>query len=291
MLFMCVGTFAFLFLLICLGFSTYNLFFAHEQLQNWGEHIAATSAQALNINDHTGKLNNLVCHSRELVYVSRTMYDKTQNDKALAEFEPFAAQLLAQARAGAADVSQERDRYVVTTLEKVRGIVKDATIHPRHATEIVNLSANKFSVSDVQLGCLERAESNVEPSRAVDDLFQFDLSKHFVSQVGQDTNLYRASIDLTLPVPDEDLHFRLSPIIAPVEGTTDPLHLIDGTSFKKIVALRTQGQDIQVSSLTLPSAVQVVSTMRVNANFVGNMDSMTSTVDTACSNGAGPEGH
>src|ERR1700733_12046847 len=269
MLFMCVGTFAFLFLLIGLGFSAYNLFFAHEQLQNWGANLAATSAQQLNINDHTGKLNNLLGHSRENVYVSRQLFDKTQNEKDFAEYGPLAAQLLDQAREGAQDVAGERDRYVSTTLASVRNIVNQAVEKPRHPIEILNLSANKFCVSELQLGCLERAESNVEVSAAVDDLYQHDLHQNFIRQLSKDTSLYRATIDLSLPSPDNDLHFRLSPIIAPVAGTTDPIHLIAGDHFKKVVALRSHNKDAQESCLVLPSAVQVVSTMDVHENIVG----------------------
>jgi hypothetical protein len=291
MVFMCVATFALIFLFIGLGFSAYNLFFAHEQLQNWSENIAATSAQQLNVNDHTGKLNNLIGHSRELVYASRQMYEQTQDDKNFAELEPLATQVLEQARAGAQEVSKERDRYAVTTLAKVRGIIKDAVEHPKQPIEILNLSANQFAISEVQLGCLTRAESNIEASRALADLYQFDAGKHFVRRYGKDTDLYRANIDLSLPAPDDDLHFRLSPMVAPVEGTTDPLHMIDGETFKGLVALRKHGEDASISNVVLPSAVQVVSTMRVEENIIGNMESVTSSTNTACANGACPEAH
>jgi hypothetical protein len=289
MLFLVTFSMALLLVAIGIGFSGYNLFFAHQQLQNWGENLAATSAQQLNINDHTGKLNNLLGHSRENVYVSRQLFDKTQNEKDFAEFAPLAAQLLDQARQGAQDVAGERDRYVVTTLASVRGIVNQAVDHPRRPIEILNLTANKFSVSELKLGCLERAESNVEVSAVVDDLYQHDLRQSFIRQLSKDTNLYRATIDLSLPSPDNDLHFRLSPIIAPVAGTTDPIHLTAGDHFKKVLALRSHDRDAKESCLVLPSAVQVVSTMAVNENMFGALQGSSSSTITACSNGACPE--
>jgi hypothetical protein len=201
----------------------------------------------------------------------------------------LAAQLLDQAREGAQDVAGERDRYVSATLASVRNIVNQEVEKPRHPIEILDLSANKFSVSELQLGSLERAESNVEVSSVVDDLYQHDLHQNFIRQLSKDTSLYRATIDLSLPSPDNDLHFRLSPIIAPVADTTDPIHLISGEHFKKVVSLRLHNKDAQETCLVLPSAVQVVSTMNVHENIVGALQGCSSSTDTACSNGACPE--
>ncbi len=294
MLFFCLGSLCILLLLVGFFGSLYNLYFAHDRLDRWSESVAAASAQQLNCNDHIGKLNHLISHSREFVYVARQQLQMTIDDQEeFGELTPLASQVLGQARCGALVVGQERDRLAAVTVASVQDIVTEANVHGRAPVEIFSISTNQFAINEVQLGCLARCDSNVEPSSATEQLTEYDFSRQYINK---QANLYRASIDLTLPAPDQDLHFRLAALPAAVEGTVEPLHLIDPQNFKSLLVLdrgsfssHSRANPIGAKTDVMPSAVRLVGTAHVQANVLGNLEAIENSANAASSMGACPE--
>jgi len=284
MLLMTIATLLLLLIVVGAAFSAYFLFTSHKSLQNSGDHLALNAAQQLNINDYAGRINNMIGHSRELVYTSREMYSKVENNKNFSGLEPLAAQVLNQSRSGATLVAQERDRLVKSTIAQLRQMVNNRS---EHGLYLINLAADNRRVDSLSLGYMDKVQSNVEPSKGVTELFEYDLSKHFLQQ-GKDFDLYRANVNLQLPEPDGDLKFELSSLPAPVENTTAPMRLTLGDNFKKTFELRTHGQDTIGACKLMPSAVQASLTMHVQES-IGKLESDTVSTNTACTNGASLE--
>ncbi len=284
MLFLCIAVLAVILMVVGVAFSFYLIFFSHKHLQNWSEDIALDCARQLNENDHGGKINNLLGHSRELVYSTRQLYYKTNNEE-FKSLQGLAAQLLEQSRSGATLVCDERKRYADLSMQKIRKIAKDAGTGNQRGLFLTNFSAGGAEVVELKVGDLEQVASNVEVSSGVAGLVSYDQQQNYI-KTGKLVDLYKPNVNLKLPGEDCDLDFQLASLPAPVKGNAAPLRLTRGQGFKQSLILRSAGEDKTGKCTVIPSAVQVVMTMNVNQNVVGNFASKTETVNTACANGA-----
>lgn len=284
MLFLCIGVLMVMLMVVGIAFSFYLVFFSHRHLQNWSEDLALECARQLNENDHGGKINNLVGHSRELVFTSRELYYKTNNDDFRA-LQGLAAQVLEQSRSGARLVADERNRYVDVSLQNLRKAVRNAEARNQRGLSLTNFSACGAKVVDLKVGDLDQVVSNVEASSGVANLLFHDRQQNYI-KTGKHADLYKANVNLKLPGEDSDLVFELASLPAPVNGTAAPMRLTRGQGFKHSMILRSAGEDKPGKCKVIPSAVQVVMTMNVKQDVVGKLESETSTVNTACANGA-----
>lgn len=284
MLFLCIAVLMVMLMVVGIAFSFYLVFFSHKHLQNWSEDLALECARQLNENDHGGKINNLVGHSRELVFSSRELYYKTNNDDFRA-LQGLAAQVLEQSRSGARLVSAERNRYVDVSMQSLRKTIKEAETRNNRGLFLTNFSASGAQVVDFKVGNLDQVASNVETSSGVTNLLFHDRHQNYI-KTGKQVDLYKANVNLKLPGEDSDLDFELASLPAPVKGTAAPLRLTRGQGFKHSLILRSAGSDQSGKCTVIPSAVQVVMTMKMKQNVVGKLESQTRTVNTACANGA-----
>ena len=284
MLFLCIGVLMVMLMVVGLAFSFYLVFFSHKHLQNCAEDLALDCARQLNENDHGGKINNLIGHSRELVFTSRELYYKTNTDD-FRGLQGLAAQVVEQSRSGARLVSDERNRYVDVSLQNLRKAVRDAESGNQRGLLSTNFSCGGGQVVDLKVGDLIQVVSNVETSSGVNNLLLHDRQQNYI-KTGKQVDLYKANVNLKLPGEDSDLDFELASLPAPVKGAAAPLRLTRGQGFKHSMILRSGGEDKPGKCKVIPSAVQVVMTMSVQQNVVGKLESQTRTVNTACANGA-----
>ncbi len=284
MLFLCIAVLMVMLAVVGIAFCFYLVFFSHKHLQNWSEDLALECARQLNENDHGGKINNLVGHSRELVFSSRELYYKTNNDE-FRTLQGLASQVLEQSRSGARLVSDERNRYVDVSMQNLRKTIKEAEARRKSGLLLTNFSASGAQVVDFKVGDLDQVASNVETSSGVTNLLFHDRQQNYI-KTGKQIDLYKANVNLKLPGEDSDLDFELASLPAPVKGTAAPLRLTRGQGFKHSLILRSAGADKSGKCTVIPSAVQVVMTMNMQQNIVGKLESQTRTVNTACANGA-----
>lgn len=287
MLFLCIAVLAVLLVTVGIAFSFYLVFFSHKHLQSRSEDLALECARQLNENDHGGKINNLIGHSRELVFTSRELYQRTGNDE-FRGLQGLAAQVLDQSRSGAKLISEERNRYVDLSVARMRKTVKEAESGNQGNLFLANFSTAGGEVFDLRLGDLGQPISNVEASSGVYNLNSYDRQQNFIKP-GKQVDLFVSNVNLKLPGEDSDLVFELSSLQPPVKGQSAPLRLTHGKGFKHSLILRDGGADKAGRCSVIPSAVQVTMTMNVKQNIVGEFDSKTRTVNTACANGAWTE--
>ncbi|MBX9953069.1 MAG: hypothetical protein K2Y39_28105 [Candidatus Obscuribacterales bacterium] len=287
MLFLCIAVLAVMLVVVGVVFSIYLVFFSHQHLQSRAEDLALECARQLNENDHGGKINNLIGHSRELVFTSRELYQRTGNDE-FRGLQGLAAQVLEQSRSGAVLLCQERTQYVDVSLQKLRKIVKSAETNKVGSLFLSKFTSGGGEVFDLRVGDMGQPVSNVEASSGVYNLNSYDHQQNFVKP-GKQAELLVSNVNLKLPGEDSDLDFRLASLPAPVKGATAPLRLTRGKGFKHSLVLLDSGQERTGICAVIPSAVQVTMTMSVKQSVVGEFDSKTRTVNTACANGAWTE--
>ena len=287
MLFLCIAVLAVMLVVVGIVFSFYLVFFSHQHLQSRSEDLALECARQLNENDHGGKINNLIGHSRELVFTSRELYRRTSNDECRG-LQGLAAQVLEQSRSGAVLLGEERNHYVDVSLQKLRNIVECAEGKSIDSLFLSKFSSGSGAVVDLRVGDIGQPVSNVEASSGVYSLNSYDHQQNFVKP-GKQADLLVSNVNLKLPGEDSDLDFQLASIPAPVKGATAPLRLTRGKGFKQSLVLRDAGQKKDGKCLVIPSAVQVTMAMSIKQSVVGEFDSKTKTVNTACANGAWSE--
>ena len=284
MLFLCIAVLGVMLIIVGVAFSFYLVFFSHQHLQSRSEDLAMECARQLNENDHGGKINNLIGHSRELVFTSRELYYRTGNEE-FRGLQGLAAQGLEQSRSGALLVAEDRNRYVDFSMEKLRKIVKESESRNQGGLFLTSFSAYGGEVVDLRVGDMDQLVSNVEASSGVYNLHSYDCQQKYV-MTGKQGDLFVSNVNLKLPNEDSDLVFQLASLPAPVKGNAAPTRLTRGKGFKHSLILRDAGQDKTGKCVVIPSAVQVTMTMKVKQNVVGEFDSKTKTVNTACANGA-----
>jgi len=294
MLFMCLAVLAVIVVALGLGFIVYFTFFSHNLLQNRSDDFALNGVQPFNANDYVGKINNLIAHSRELVFNSRQACLRIESEERFGHLAPLATQLLDESRDGATLVATERDRFVHFSIANLRQFLKEADSRGNQKISLLNASAYDPQITGCSVGSLQNIESNAEASNGVPDLLTYDQEKRYIQRVAgtsgtNGTNLYRANINLKLPEPDSDLKFELSPLPAPVNGTVSPIRMIAGSSFRKDFALRKDGKDCPDDCKLMPSALQVEMKMQVKGKAISELQAGEKTISTAATNGANLE--
>lgn len=287
MLFMCTALLAMAIVIVGLGTWVYFLFFTHKLLKNQAEDFSLRAAQQLNANDYSGKLNNLIVRSRELIFSTRQLHAMAESDPEFADYEPLAAQLMAESRESVKTINEERSRFANLTLNRLREMLRCSDGN-NGGLSFVGLSTNNTKINDLHVGWLAKVESNVVAPTGNYELYGYDRNQPYL-QLGKGTDYYKANVNLKLPGLDSDLDFVLSPLPAPVKGSSSPLRLVRADTFKSALPLRKNGQSAIGNMTVCPSAVQVVMAMGVQEKVVGKLQSGAMTIDTASTNGASLE--
>ena len=287
MLFMCVAVAALMLVIVGLAFWLYLIFFSHQLMQDSSEEVALTAAQRLNQDDQSGKINELVAHSRELVFLSRQQYNRT-SEEYKAGFEPLAAQLLEESRRGAMAVSEERKNFVDTRVADMRQLLSEKTFAENCQFSLFDASSEIPHIIDFQLGTLDRMESNVAILPGVPELVANDENQHLIKH-GKIMDYYRAGLAMPLPGPDADLDFQLSPVSIAVNKTTAPLRLVSAEHFRPTLTLRNNGTDRKGQCQFCPSCVQVKMSVKMRSRVSNRLEAESASVSTGCTIGSSPE--
>ncbi len=285
MLFLSVAMGAVILVLVGLAFWLHLTFFSNQLLQDSSEKVVLQAAQRLNANDNAGKLNNLTVNSRELVFAIRQMHDKAAFNPELQEYQQLAAHLVEQARLGASTVSDERQRFVNSTISDLRKLAKAPSKPFGREIALFNATVDQPRVIKLSVGSLDNMDSNVEASAGIPELTAYDSNHQFLKR-GKHFDFYRARNKLKLPSPDDDLNFELSPLPVVVDGTAAPMRLVSDFHFKPSMVLLEDGNDTIGSCSTMPSCVQIMMTVNMKSKVATQLESGTQTLLTACTNGA-----
>lgn len=283
--FLCVAIGWLILILVGLAFWFHLAFFSNQLLQNSSEKIALYAAQKLNENNHAGKLNTLIAGSRELVFASRQLHSRTENEPEISECGQLAAQVLEQSRQGAMSVSEERKQFTASTVLDLKQMMYSQGPLFGREVALFSASVDQPRILKLTVGSLDNMDSNIQPSTGVPDLIAYDDSHGFLKH-GKKFDYYRAGNPLKLPGPDADLEFELSPLPMALDGTTSSLRLVSESHFKPSLVLVDDGKDVSGNSKLMPSCVQVLMAVNIKSKVSSHLQSGTKTLCTACTNGA-----
>ncbi|PWT95620.1 MAG: hypothetical protein C5B53_11140 [Candidatus Melainabacteria bacterium] len=222
---------------------SFGKFFVHHiHDQSVVDSITLKAATILNADDHSGKINNLVVQSRELVFDSRCTYNATLNSDYW-YLEPLAHRLLDQSRWGAQFVDTGRKRLIEEEIKSLQNLaVADQSLK--------NLGA---VIIDLEVGSPADRRSNVYDDEA-DELQSFDQQKKWVEP---ETRRFNGNVNANLPYEDHDLTFKISPLQAPSKGKMIQASLIPPNEFEKSVKIIDKGKPVAALCDQLPSAVKL----------------------------------
>ncbi|MBU6451381.1 MAG: hypothetical protein KGS72_06365 [Cyanobacteria bacterium REEB67] len=278
MLLLCSALVALLVTAIGAAFGLYNLVSDQKKLEVRSENLALEAAQILNYHNSAGRLNNLQRGARESVFTAREMAEKCQEER-LSELAPLAEQILAEARESAQLVQANRKKFVRFQDDKLQALL---TANPQiDSLEIGSLGSSKRCGREL---------SSVKVSNENSALNAYDEQQGYI-QKGKVLDLYKSTINLKLPAPDNDLDFILSTLPAAVKGTPAPLRLTTST-LEPYLSLRLHGVDTgNHLKCSAPAVhIEMKATNQKGLFFFGQDNQVsTASAGTACANGAEPE--
>lgn len=219
-----------------IAFSFAGLFFAHNRLQTSADEIALAGARRLNEFNRLGQMNDMIARSRQLVFSTRKQYDDViaRGNSPLAE--KFARLLMEEARAGADQLEKERRQLtgvVITEAEQAMRMKFDQ-IKGSYAMVLPWLTVETPQRVSIVTGTIAGMQSSAQELEGFDELVQKDRwSKN--TYPAKPVNLYSAENDARLPTIDSSLHFRFSPLAAPVVNDMAPARMVLQEKFQKSV--------------------------------------------------------
>lgn len=252
-------------------------------MQNSAESLALTTAKALNAQDQSGRMNNIVARCRELVFTSRQTYNRA-NALGYKHLEPLARQLLNEARNNAMMLNDQRELLLQANVNQAVKAIESADLNVKGQKEVslAGMTAQAPKVNNLDIGYIKNVQSNVEVSGGNPDLIEYDKGRGFIQEA---SNLYVSNIDAQLPGEDADLHFKLFPLPAPVRGNVSPARLTQPNVFISCGQLIKNGKKQKIQIEQLPSAVKLEFAAQVGTKATA-MQSMK-IVSCAAADGAG----
>lgn len=260
------------------------LFSSTSHGKNAADELALGAAKVLNADDRQGRANILVERSRELVFSSRKTYsDLNGRYKFL---EPLARQTVEESRRGAILVDEER-----TTIEKaIEGelseVLKDDAklLSQRSSINLAWLKTATPTIAECEFGTLKDLDSNVPVPEGFEELKTLDLQ---ADRVNRQSRLYRGNIDATLPSPDDDLHFKLTALPAPVRRTISGARLLSEEKFVSQSKIQPQTQKVSFAN-KVPCAVRLKIATQVTASGRGDLSGNVASSSVALTDGGTP---
>ncbi|MBL8085118.1 MAG: hypothetical protein JNN26_21020 [Candidatus Obscuribacter sp.] len=221
-------------LAVLIGYSYGGLFFEHNRLQASANEIALAGARKFNEMDRIGQMNNMIARNRQLVFSGRQQLDECVSKAP--GLKDLATQLLDESRDSAKTLESQRLQLAVVARKEAKDAVlnKFVQVQGSYAMFLPWMKVEAPSLSGWQCGRAAKVDSNVEALMAVDDLVDHDKAQDFI--VGSGMKLYKHDIDAHLPGSDNDLHFRISSLPAPVKKTISPARIILNGNFETIAA-------------------------------------------------------
>lgn len=267
MLVVCIGTGLLIVIAGLLFIAVQYLFLKRNSLQYLADNVAMNAARVLNERDNTGRINNLVSESRELVFEARQTFN--ESDATFKFFEPLSKQFLDEAKDGARLVQKERNKLIQYQLGEIRRQLRAFNKNESSPLSILLVKSYQPRISQFEIGYLTNQNANVSSRDGNSELIEFDKGKGFVDE---HSHLYRPNRLLNMPgEEDNDLKFVLSPLPSPVRDTTAPARLMLGTDFVgTLKMIKNEKEEFGGCALPAPVA-RVVLSMRVDVTKNDNV--------------------
>jgi hypothetical protein len=268
----------------CLAsFGFYMLLAQQKNGQSGTDQYTLTSANTLNAGDRIGQMNNVIERCRELVYVSRVNNDKAQIPMNKL-YQALSAQLLDESRYNAELVEKERNNQMKICVRNLQAqIVATKKVAPTGKRLALPWFESSYPQIEVmRLGYIKGVQSNVENLLVIPNLREFDVEKKYIQK---GSNLYLGNINAKLPVPDDDLDFKLSALPADVNKTISPARLTATDVFVTTATIFADDKPLDAKMDQLPGALQLQEQMDVNNRQANAELKLTS---TATASGASP---
>lgn len=225
---------------------------AEQRLQATTNEIALSGTMLLNQQDRIGQLNNMTARSRQLIFTAEKVVDDIEDIDP--ELKPITEYLFDEAKEGATILDEERK----TVNDKMRIAAKALIVShfdkakPAHRSVTPFFQTTVPEIESVDFGYIKDVESNVGVFKGVEELQQYDES----NAVWESHNvLHKANNNAKLPGNSQD--FFLSSLAAPVDGEVAPARIALVSAYKKLDA----------GSKYLPSAIRLVTKMKIKAPF------------------------
>lgn len=220
-------------LAITVALSYSGIFFAHNRLQTSADEIALAGARKLNEFNRLGQMNDMIARSRQLVYFSSEQHDDVTGPGNDPLMEKFSRQLLEEAKESARDLERERQYLSTLVQDESRAEMekKFKELKESYAMTLPWLTITTPRVLSVNSGSFAKMESNAQELEGLAELVEEDRKNTNVVDA-KPINLYRAENDAKLPSVDPELHFRFSPLAAPVGNDMSPARIVLAEKFK-----------------------------------------------------------
>jgi len=217
-------------LAIVIGYSFAGLVFVQNRLQTSAEEIALAGALKLNDMARLGQMNNMIARSRQLMYAQQIANDNSSSESS--EVQHLATQLLDEARSSAQDLEVERKN--LRTLSEAEASTamdnKYEEIAGQYSMNLPWLKIGKPTISTLNFGKIAGVQSNVVEMQKQSNLDTYDNSSSLV-QISSGLNLYKECTNHRLPSPNSSLDFKLSSLLAPVNGSVAPARVVLADEF------------------------------------------------------------
>jgi hypothetical protein len=256
---------------------------AHQQLQDEAEGFEMRAVNILNESDRTGRINLMTAASRELVFNTRKVY--TQIAESSPELEPLASLYMDQSRQGSQVIATEREKIMSSTMTELRELAVDINKRNQVRGLLPWASTKALAVVDLDVGYSKDVESNVQAPLGNPELLDVDTQQRYFDR---DTKLYYGNASLKLPVPDDDLKFKLSCLPAPVIGTVPQARIDEGRAFVKTLTLMHDRQPTPGSCEYFPSAARITFVRQFQSSLGVKTEQTISTRESGTTNGANP---
>ncbi len=270
--------------LLLIGIALMLVFSSSTRGKNASDELALGAAKVLNVDDRQGRINILVERSRELVFSSRQAYGDIS--KRYRHLEPIARQLADEARSGALKVEEERLAIIAATESDLAAALKDDAkrLAERNSMNLNWFKSTTPKIIACDIGTFKDSQSNVLMAEGFEELKVFDLARDYVNKTNK---LYRSNVDVKLPSPDDDLHFRFSTLPAPVKGTISGARLLSEEKFEQQSKIDLQTQKVSFGE-KFPCAVRLKLSTQITASGRGDLSGNVASSSVALTNGGTP---
>lgn len=217
-------------IIVALSYS--GIFFAHNRLQTSADEIALAGARKLNEFNRLGQMNDMIARSRQLVYFSSAQHDEVARPGNDPLMEKLSRQLVEEAKNSSRDLDRERQYLTTLVQDEARAEMskKFNELKRSYAMTLPWLTITTPQILSVTSGSFEKMESNAQELEGLSELVNEDRKNTNVVNA-KPINLYRAENDATMPSVDPELHFRFSPLAAPVGNDMSPARIVLAEKF------------------------------------------------------------
>lgn len=243
------------------GLVLMTLFSQHNRAQYNVDALVLTMAKILNANDRVGQMNQVLARNRELVYTTRQDYIGCE-EQGLEHLSPLFEQLMDEAYSSHELIEAERRHEIELVSAELLKAKRDYNEH-RNGDNISIfpwLKTFEPEVTRIDVGCIKSVQSNVQESTVLEDLADYDRKQNFVQP---QSNLFRANVNVKLPIPDERLEYKFSALPALVKNTCAPPRVAGLNAFEQYPNVIRDRQNGSKANDRMPHAVKLYTSMNV----------------------------